>query len=100
MKGIHLDESFQKKMERVMMVVAVLGPLGTVPQVVKVFFTHTQHAHGLSLFTWATFTIISALWLFYGLAFKRTALIIANTLYVLVNGAVVVGIVVYSNSLW
>ena len=90
----------QKKMERIMLFVAVIGPLGTVPQVVKVFFTHTHLVHGLSLFTWLTFTIISALWLFYGLTFKRTALVVANSLYVVVNGAVVTGILLYSNSPW
>lgn len=83
-----------------MMFVAVLGPLGTLPQVVKIYFTHTSHVHGLSLSTWAIFTIISILWLFYGVVFRRTALIVANVLYVLVNGAVVVGILIHSNSPW
>jgi len=90
----------QRKLERVMMVVAILGPLGTVPQVVKVFFTHTHHVHGLSLTTWGSFTVISVMWLLYGIVFRRTALIVANTLYVAVNGAVVTGILMYSNSLW
>ncbi len=88
------------KIEQIMMFVAVLGPLGTIPQIVKIYFTHTHHVHGLSLSTWVTFSIISILWLFYGLMFRRTALIVANVLYTLVNGAVVVGILIYSNSPW
>ena len=90
----------QTQLERVMLVVALIGPLGTVPQVVKVFFTHTHHVHGLSLTTWGSFTLISMMWLAYGVVFRRTALIVANILYVVVNGAVVTGILMYSNSLW
>src|SRR5262245_29459879 len=52
----------QAQFERFMVLVGLVSPVATVPQVIKIFATHSAHAVGQSLTTWAVYTAISILW--------------------------------------
>lgn len=80
-------------LDKVMVVVAIAGPLSTIPQVVQLYTT--KDAEGLSFVTWFLWTVLSVLWGLYGYVHKETPIVISNVMYVLLQGLVVVGIFLY-----
>lgn len=81
-------------LDRLLIAVAVAGPLTTLPQIFKIFIEKT--ALGVSLVTWIMFMLIAIPWLVYGIVHKEKPIIIAYVLNLLVNTVVVVGILIYS----
>ena len=88
--------SWIERYDRVMVVVGVVGPFATLPQLYKLFFSHAQHASGQSLTTWVLYTLTSALWLGYGLAKKDPAIYLGNGISMVMNALMVVGIVLHA----
>jgi len=80
--------------DRLALVVSIVEPILTVPQVVQIF--STGDVSGISLFTWAGYMVIAVIWLFYGIRHKLTAIIISSALWVFFEGLVVVGKIIYS----
>lgn len=72
-------------------VVAVAGPLTGVPQVIAVW-TVSATVGGLSLASWILFLISSCIWLWYGVIRKDVPLILSNSLWVVVEALIVLGI--------
>jgi MtN3 and saliva related transmembrane protein len=79
-----------------MVVIGVVGPFATLPQLIKLYFTHSQHAPGQSLVTWALYAILSPLWSAYGLLNKQPAIYLGNGISLLKNLLMVVGIIYHS----
>jgi uncharacterized protein with PQ loop repeat len=75
---------------------AFVEPLSTVPQVVTIFTLKT--AAGISIFTWSTYVAFSFLWLWYGIVHKQKALVIAEILFIVTEGMVIVGGLMYGAS--
>ena len=71
---------------------AVVEPLFTLPQAYNVWIL--RETAGVSLATWGFFAFAAVVWLLYGLAIKNTPLIISSTLWVLLEGSLVVGLIV------
>ena len=65
----------------------------TFPQIYEVWSKHEKA--GVSLASWSFFLIAAMIWLWYGLRIKDKPLIIASTLWVLMEGALVLGLLVY-----
>jgi len=82
------------KFHHLMVVIGLISPFATIPQVIKVFATHREHAVGQSLITWAVYTVIAMLWVAYGIHRRELPLIIGNTLGVIMYGLVAVGIII------
>jgi MtN3 and saliva related transmembrane protein len=82
----------RSRYEQLMVLVGLASPIATIPQVIKTFATHPQHAVGQSLITWAVYTLIAVLWVVYGVRHRELPLIIGNALGVIMYGLVVVGI--------
>jgi MtN3 and saliva related transmembrane protein len=78
--------------EQLMIIVGLVSPIATIPQVIKIFATHPQHAAGQSLITWTVYTVLGALWVIYGVHHREWPLIIGNIAGVIMYGLVVVGI--------
>jgi uncharacterized protein with PQ loop repeat len=89
-----MERGHPSKFEQIMVLVGLVSPIATIPQVIKVFATHRQHAAGQSLITWGIYTAISILWVIYGLRRRETPLIIGNALGVIMYGLVAVGILI------
>jgi len=70
---------------------AIIYPLTAVPQVIEVFSGNTA---GVSLVSWISFTLFSGLFLVYGILNKLRPIIITDSLWLVINGLVVVGIIV------
>jgi MtN3 and saliva related transmembrane protein len=87
-------ESLKRLLDKTMVFIAVVGPLATLPQVFQVF--STQDAKGLSLITWSLWTVLSFLWCIYGAVHKETPIVVSNAIYIVLQGAVIVAIFLYS----
>ena len=67
---------------------AILTTTAFIPQVLKVW--HTRHTADISLGMYAMFTLGVALWLAYGILLEAWPIIIANSITLLLAGAVLV----------
>jgi uncharacterized protein with PQ loop repeat len=87
-------KSSQKMIGYMMYVVAVGMPLTTIPQLQQLY--STKVTTGLSLSTWIMYTIFGVVPLLYALSNKLRPLILTNILWMVVDLAMIYGIIVYS----
>lgn len=74
-----------------MLVVAVIEPSTTLPQIYEIWVRH--QTAGVSTLTWGLFALVAFFWVFYGLKIKDKPVLIASCLWVIMELAVVFGIV-------
>jgi len=79
--------------DRFLLFFAVLAPLASIPQVAQVFFHRS--VDGLSFSSWLAYALITIPWLVYGLIHREKPIIITYIMLLLLNSAIVVGIVIY-----
>lgn len=77
--------------DNVIMIAAITYPVTGMPQVIDVF---SGNIEGVSLTSWLSFTLFSALFLVYGIVYKLKPIIITDALWLVVNGLVVIGILI------
>jgi uncharacterized protein with PQ loop repeat len=65
--------------DKFMVVIGVVGPLFTLPQVIEVW--SNNDTSGASIFTWVAYTFLSLLWLVYGVYHQERALIFGQAAY-------------------
>ena len=78
--------------ERTMVVLGIVGPFAALPQVIKVYTTHPEHAAGHSLLSWSLFFFLSTSWMLYGIYHKNPAIYVGNAIGSVLNALLVVGI--------
>ena len=78
----------------------VATALLTIPQLIKVFSTHTHHIDGLSLFTWAGYLTFAVIGLMYGSRRKQSAMVVGYGCCSVAYIAVVIGIAHESFKHW
>lgn len=78
--------------DKVIIFASFAYPLCSVPQVIEVF---GGQAEGVSLFSWIGFMIFSVLFLIYGWIHKVTPMIITNSLWFVVDGLVIAGLITH-----
>ena len=96
--GLHHVHVMKKKtgkkdhliIDKLILFVAIMAPLMTVPQVLKIWVY--QNATGVSLLSWASYLIFAFIWLSYGIAHKEKPIIITNVLWIIMKVFVVVGV--------
>lgn len=94
-KGLEPLETLRTPMvERFVYVAAFVGPLTIIPQVAEIWFVD-HSAQGVSLMTWLSFTLLSLVWLVYGIERRDRPLIISNFLWVVGELIVVAGAIHY-----
>lgn len=81
-------------LDKIMLWVALAGPVAMLPQVYQAFAA--QDARGLSLITWVLWTLISIIWILYGLVHKETPIVISNVIYAFLNFSIIIAIFLYS----
>ncbi|MBV7300457.1 SemiSWEET transporter [Enterovibrio paralichthyis] len=81
-----------KALEPLMLVMGLVSPLATLPQLYKLYFSHSEHAAGLSLVTWTLYAVIASLWSIYGLYHKNPTIWVGNSVGFAMYLAMVVGI--------
>jgi MtN3 and saliva related transmembrane protein len=78
--------------EPLMVITGIVQPLATLPSISKLYFTHSQHASGQSLTTWAIFALASLLWVIYGLLNRKAAIYAGNIIGLVMDLLMVNGI--------
>lgn len=86
-------DAVRRRLDSVMLVVGPLAPLALLPQVLEIY--QTQDASAFSLLTWCALATINSLWTMYGFLHRETAILLANGGIVLLNIAIIVGILMY-----
>ena len=81
---------YGKLFDKSMYFLALIAPVMTIPQLIEVW-THHKKA-GVSVATWGAYTFVTFLWLIYGILHKEKQLILVNSLLILLDGSIVVGI--------
>ncbi len=91
--GLRLTHKELKEINKVIMVVAIVEPLTTLPQVVQVMVD--KDVSGVSVLTWGLYVFFEVIWLIYGLAIKNKPIAITNLLWIIMDALVVVGVLLH-----
>lgn len=97
-ENFHLHTHIQKKkklntFDVVVIFASFMYPLSGIPQVIQIFQGHTA---GVSIISWIGFALFASIFLAYGLKHKVTPMIIANSIWVVVDSLVIIGYFVQS----
>lgn len=76
-----------------MTIVGIVQPFALIPQIVGIYVDHA--VQGVSLPTWALFTLFNALWAIYGLVHRDGPIMVAYILITLLDAIITVGILIY-----
>jgi uncharacterized protein with PQ loop repeat len=87
-----VEKTWLTRFDNMMVIAGLISPLATIPQIVKLFATHSEHAAGQSLTTWLAYTVIALLWVVYGVLNRQRAVLVGNALGTAVYGAMAFGI--------
>ena len=90
----HIKKQKKETIDYVIQFFVIATPLAELPQAIDIFNTHD--ASQVSLLTWGFFLFSSTAWLWYGFARKMQPLIVTSALYLAIEVAIVIGIVMYS----
>lgn len=91
---IHRNIAQKKKaslFDKVVVIASVIYPLSALPQAFEVFSGNTE---GVSLYSWISFLICAILFFIYGCKHKVLPMIIANSLWIMTDSAVIFGLLV------
>ncbi|MFH0870756.1 MAG: PQ-loop domain-containing transporter [archaeon] len=80
-------------LDKLLIVIAVIAPLMNIPQVAKIFIGH--NASGISLLSYACFTLFDIPWLIYGIVHKEKPIVLSYSFWLVTNILVVIGVVFY-----
>ena len=72
----------------------IIGPIMNLPQLLKIWVY--KNAAGVSFVSWISFSIISVIWLIYGLLHKEKPIIIMNSSLMIIQAFIAVGALIYS----
>ncbi|HKR81375.1 MAG TPA: PQ-loop domain-containing transporter [Candidatus Saccharimonadales bacterium] len=86
----------KRVINKAIFLVATAQPLGGIPQVIKLFTT--RNAVSISISSWVIFVVFDLMWLWYGLANKQKAIVVSALLFTLMEGAVLVGGILFGGS--
>ena len=91
--AFHDPDTFKRIVDRTCLVFSVLMPLTTVPQIYLIY--SEKHATGVSLLMWIFYCIGVIPFLVYGIVHKERQLIILNTLWMIAQIIMIIGILLY-----
>ncbi len=80
-------------MDKAVYVVGAIGPLMTLPQLMKIWVE--KNATGVSVASWTGFLLYAIFWLIYGIMHREKPIIFAYILWVTLQALVVIGIIIY-----
>jgi uncharacterized protein with PQ loop repeat len=79
--------------DSVMTVVAVVSPLGIIPQIVQIY--STKDVEGISLITWIFSVTTSIIWVVYGFHHKDKPIIFNSIMGAVFCGLIAFGVFIY-----
>ncbi len=85
-----------KYFEILMLIMGIIGPFATAPQLIKLYHTHSHHARGLSLSSWIAYSLLALLWFLYGLVNKKAPIWVGNLIGLVMDLLMVIGIFIHA----
>lgn len=85
--------AWKRWLDRAVYAAGILSPLMTIPQAMQVW--ETRDVTGLSLVTWGTYVVSSAVWTVYGIVHKERPIVLSNVLFFVLNGMITAGILLF-----
>ena len=85
-------------LDRIVLAAGVIGPLMTIPQIVKIFVL--QDASGVSMISWGMYATLDIPWILYGIVHRDVPIALTYTLWLIMNVSVVAGAVFYGSGLF
>ena len=80
-------------LDQFLIVIAILGPIASIPQIYKIFFY--KSAAGISVISFGIFAIFNIPWIIYGVVHKEKPIVLAYILWLISNTLVVIGALMY-----
>ena len=80
-------------LDRVVLFIGVAGPVAALPQVIKIYMLHD--ATGVSALSWALWAVMDIPWIAYCMAHHERPIVTTYTLWLIVNGIVCIGALLY-----
>ena len=80
-------------LDNFLLVVAVIGPMANIPQIIKIFTLKTSI--GVATLTFTLMAIFNIPWIIYGIVHKEKPIVIAYVLWLITNLIVVAGTFIY-----
>lgn len=77
-----------------MYVMAMMGPLMTIPQVEEIFVK--KQVAGVSLITWSAFAILAVFWGAYAYIHNEKPLFINASANFIINSLIIIGVLLYT----
>jgi uncharacterized protein with PQ loop repeat len=87
-------QKLKRSYDKFISFVAFVAPLSNIPQLNKVWIE--KDVMGVSVISWALFSIISLIWLGYGILHKEKPIIVSNILWFFIQLSIVIGVTLYS----
>jgi uncharacterized protein with PQ loop repeat len=79
-------------LNKLVLAVGIIEPLITIPQAYTVWVD--KQTAGVSLLTWTGYIVAAIIWVLYGLKIKDKPIIISSAMWVLIEAAVVLGVLI------
>jgi len=80
-------------LDRLLIVVAVIGPLMALPQIMQIYIF--KNAAGVSALSWGLYTFFNIPWIIYGVVHRYKPITLGYILWFIVNLAVTIGALIY-----
>ena len=96
----HFDYRLKEMVEAFMIGMVVLGSIATIPTLIKIWYTHHEHASGQSIITWSFYALIALLWLIYGICYRHISIWVTNSVYLVFYILIVIGILRNAGFTW
>jgi uncharacterized protein with PQ loop repeat len=80
-------------LDRVVLVVGVIGPLTTLPQILKLYLL--QNATGISFLSWGLPGLLDIPWILYGIVHRERPITVAYSLWFVANMLVATGVLMF-----
>jgi len=87
------ENKWFRLMDKIIYIVAISGPLMTLPQVFKIWIE--QSAAGVSVISWCAYFLGGFFWIVYGFMHGEKPIILANLLWLIFTSLIIAGVVVY-----
>ena len=84
---------FKRDFDKFMYAIVIIGPLTNLPQLLTVWMD--QNAAGVSPLSWALFSIISFIWIIYGILHKEKHIIFMSAALAVIQAFIAIGAVLY-----
>jgi len=93
-KTHHKQKKKREPFDYVIYFFTIATPLSEIPQAITIYVHHA--ARDVSIWTWGFFLLDNVVWIIYGLRCKLKPVFITSLLYLVVELAIVVGVIHYS----